>query len=103
MNKTINNNRLGRAEKRPAIRALTILQPYAHLIATGEKFVENRCWRIRNPPRYIVIHAGKGHRLLEYDDEGRYSEMVFGAFVAVAFLSAVIDVRDRDGFAIKRI
>lgn len=41
------------------IRALTIKQPWASLIAAGEKRVENRSWttRYRGP---VAIHAGKG-------------------------------------------
>lgn len=40
------------------MKALTICQPYAHLIVTGKKRVENRTWptRYRGP---LVIHAGK--------------------------------------------
>jgi len=40
------------------MRALTILQPYAWLIASGPKRVENRTWptRYRGP---LLIHAGK--------------------------------------------
>jgi hypothetical protein len=45
------------------IRALTISQPYATLIAIGEKFVENRTWECfhRGP---LLIHAGKGTQYL---------------------------------------
>lgn len=41
------------------MKALTISQPYASLIARGEKFVENRRWPTpyRGP---LAIHAGKG-------------------------------------------
>lgn len=40
------------------MKALTIIQPWASLIALGEKKIETRSWRInyRGP---ILIHAGK--------------------------------------------
>lgn len=46
---------------RRRIRALTVIQPWAHLIVHGPKRVENRDW----PPHgmaagdYLAIHAGK--------------------------------------------
>lgn len=53
------------------MKALTISQPFASLIADGHKWIENRCWetRYRGP---LAIHAGKGtqyldrHELMEY-------------------------------------
>jgi len=41
------------------MKALTISQPFASLIASGSKFVENRTWptSYRGP---LAIHAGKG-------------------------------------------
>lgn len=64
------------------MKAITILQPYAHLIASGEKRVENRTWptRYRGP---LLIHAGKGRSMLTDSDP---SGMVFGAVVATAQL-----------------
>lgn len=61
------------------MKALTICQPYAHLILTGEKPVENRRW----PTNYqgpLLIHAGKSRSWLGEDDEERYP-LVFGAIV----------------------
>jgi hypothetical protein len=74
-------------------KALTICQPYAHLIARGDKRVENREW----PTSYrgtLYIHAGKSREWLDLsDDETRdesydipLSSMAFGAVVAVATL-----------------
>ncbi len=62
------------------MKALTICQPYAHLILTGEKPVENRTWttRYRGP---LLIHAGKSRAWMDEDDERRYPGMVFGAIV----------------------
>ena len=62
------------------MKAITICQPYAHLISTGAKRVENRTW----PTRYrgqILIHAGKSQKMLHGDDS---TGMTFGAFVALA-------------------
>lgn len=65
------------------MKALTILQPYAHLIAVGEKPIENRHWptQYRGP---LLIHAGKGRSML---DEGDPADMAFGAVVAIAQLA----------------
>jgi len=41
------------------VRALTLTQPWATLIALGEKRVETRSWPI-NQPETIAIHAAKG-------------------------------------------
>lgn len=64
------------------MKALTICQPYAHLIAIGDKVIENRTW----PTRYrgwLAIHAGKSKDWLDPDNETN-PDLVFGAIVAVA-------------------
>ena len=45
------------------IKALTISQPYASLIARGEKWIENRHWPTNYRGR-LAIHAGKGTQYL---------------------------------------
>ena len=80
------------------MKAITIQQPYAHLIALPDdddraKRVENRTWSTdyRGP---LAIHAGKGKDYLEVADDGKHDEfyrlpiddMAFGAVVAVAQL-----------------
>lgn len=67
------------------MKALTICQPYAHLVAIGAKPIENREW----PTRYrglLAIHAGKSSAWLDEDSEAEHPGMVFGAVVAVATL-----------------
>ncbi|MFP4145888.1 MAG: ASCH domain-containing protein [Phycisphaeraceae bacterium] len=61
-------------------KALTICQPYAHLIMAGEKLVENRTWptRYRGP---LVIHAGKSRAWLDSWDQPVPEDMPFGAVV----------------------
>lgn len=73
------------------MKALTICQPYAHLIAHGEKRVENREWstRHRGP---LLIHAGKSLKWLR--GELPTQEMVFGALVAVATLADCLHIDD---------
>ena len=79
------------------MKALTICQPYAELIASGDKRVENRTWptRHRGP---LLIHAGKSREWLNLGPRGEIeqdpddqmdrnsglwlSDMVFGAVVA---------------------
>jgi hypothetical protein len=50
------------AQRRP-ILALTVHQPWAHLIAHGPKLVENRTWAPNpaelTPGDFLAIHAGK--------------------------------------------
>ncbi len=49
------------------MRALTILQPWAEMIARGVKRVENRTWRTKYRGE-IAIHAGKGMTGLDSED-----------------------------------
>lgn len=64
------------------MRALTISQPYASLIADGEKWVENRRWptNYRGP---LAIHAGKGTQYLDREELAEYPT---GCVVAVVDL-----------------
>jgi hypothetical protein len=75
------------------MRALTICQPYAHLIALGEKPIENRDWftSYRGP---LLVHAGLSFSWLEEGDRERYPDMAFGAVVAVAELVACLRLSD---------
>lgn len=84
-------------EDRP-LRALTICQPYAHLICIGEKRIENRRWRTtyRGP---LPIHAGKSMAWLKTYDMKSLAErdktpMAFGAVVAVAHLVACFRIEE---------
>ncbi len=80
------------------MKAITILQPYAHLIASGEKRVENRSW----PTKYrglIAIHAGQGRAYLDKGDLELYPDMSFGAVVATATLVDCVDYYDLLRFA----
>lgn len=62
------------------MKALTIHQPYAELIVSGEKLVENRTWytSFRGP---LLIHAGKSHEWLDGADPAKF---VMGALVGIA-------------------
>lgn len=72
--------------------ALTICQPYAQLIAIGEKPIENREWptRLRGE---IAIHAGKSKSWLGEGDLQRFPSMPFGAIVALAELYDCVRVQ----------
>lgn len=66
------------------MKALTISEPYASMIASGEKWVENRVWRA--PPSYrgeLAIHAGKGTQYLDRSELRGYPTQ---CIVAVADL-----------------
>lgn len=75
------------------MKALTVCQPYAHLIVRGDKLVENREWptRYRGP---LLIHAGKSRDWLVDGDLAHFREvgdpMVFGAIVGLADLIDVL-------------
>lgn len=64
------------------MKALTISQPFASFIASGEKWIENRTW----PTKYrgnLAIHAGKGK---QYRDSYDLSEYPTGCLIAIAKL-----------------
>jgi hypothetical protein len=71
------------------MKALTIGQPYASLIADGEKWVENRTWKTnyRGP---IAIHAGKGTQYLSHAKCAEQG-LPIGAIVATAELVACVE------------
>ena len=80
------------------MKALTICQPYASLIARGEKRVENRTWPTSYRGR-LYIHAGKSREWLssDVDEEGEnygipLAQMPFGAVVAVATLADCVHI-----------
>jgi len=68
--------------------ALTISQPFASLIASGEKWIENRTWYTpyRGP---LAIHAGKGTQYLTAKELRQYPS---GCIVAVARLVACVRI-----------
>ena len=70
------------------MKALTISQPFASMIASGDKFVENRTWETlyRGP---LAIHAGKGTQYLPKKELAEYPT---GCIVAVARLAACFRV-----------
>lgn len=72
------------------MKALTISQPFASMIADGEKFIENRTWY--TPYRgTLAIHAGKGLQYLDREELAKYPS---GAIVAVASLVACLRIDD---------
>jgi activating signal cointegrator 1 len=68
------------------MKALTISEPYASMIANLEKFVENRFWS--TPYRGLLAdHAGKGTQYLTKEELKKYPT---GCIVAVTTLSACV-------------
>lgn len=49
------------------MKALSIRQPWAWLVANGHKPIENRTWKTKFRGR-VLIHASKGMTNDEYDD-----------------------------------
>lgn len=70
------------------MKALTISQPYASLIADGEKPVENRRWYTpyRGP---LAIHAGKGTQYLARDELELYPT---GCVIATCHLISCVEL-----------
>jgi len=72
------------------VKALTISQPFASLIASGEKFVENRTWstNYRGP---LANHAGKGTQYLTRAELASYPN---GCLISVANLVACVSLEE---------
>lgn len=79
------------------LKAITICQPYAHLIVTGTKPVENRTWRTHYRGS-LAIHAGKSRAWLDHDAEAHAAQagrpLVFGAIVAICTLADCLRIED---------
>ena len=79
------------------MRALTVKQPWASLIAAGAKKIENRSWR---PPASLVgqriaIHAGAGwDRVGERHTDMRRDELPRGRVICTAVIDRVIETSD---------
>jgi activating signal cointegrator 1 len=71
--------------ERATMKAITVMQPYAHLICSGAKLVENRTWatNYRGP---LLIHAGKSEKWLS-TYEPLPENMDFGAIIGVCMLA----------------
>ncbi|WBF05198.1 ASCH_ASC-1 domain containing protein [Burkholderia phage CSP3] len=85
------------------MKALSIRQPWAWLVAAGHKDIENRTWRTsyRGP---LLIHASKGMTIAEYVDVRGFlrligrediemphpKELERGGIIGVADLMAVV-------------
>lgn len=76
------------------MKALTICQPYAELIARGVKPIENRTWYTpyRGP---LAIHAGKSREWMDPDDLEAYPDMAFGAVVAIVNVVGCFSMGDK--------
>lgn len=72
------------------MKALTISQPFASMIADGVKWIENRTWPTvyRGP---LAIHAGKG---LQYLDRHELAQLPSGCVIAIAKLVACVHISD---------
>ena len=79
------------------MKALTICQPYPHLIMLGEKPVENRTWATRYRGA-LAIHAGKNRQWLGEGDEAQAAAagkpLLFGAIVATCTLADCLHITE---------
>ncbi len=85
------------------MKALTVIQPWAWLIATGQKLVENRSWK---PPEHMIgqriaLHAGKKRNskvdiwLEDSLDILTPEELDIGAIVATVRIAGVITLEEQ--------
>jgi hypothetical protein len=86
------------------MKALSILQPYAWLIVTGKKDIENRTWwtSYRGP---VLIHAGKNYPKRDYaDDSDCYAdypesrEAMIGGIVGIATIAGCVKASESRWF-----
>lgn len=70
------------------MKALTISQPFASMIASGEKWIENRHWSTSYRGS-LAIHAGKG---TQYLDRHELKEFPTGVVIAIAKLVACYSI-----------
>lgn len=77
------------------MKALTICQPWAHLIVHGEKRIENRRWYTDHRGQ-LAIHTGKSKAWLGTagDDEPPRDKLVYGAVIGVAELVDCVRVEN---------
>ena len=50
------------------MKVLSVQQPWASIICTGVKHVENRSWKPKDIPGRILIHAGAKRVPKDFDD-----------------------------------
>jgi hypothetical protein len=89
------------------MKALSIRQPYAWLIANGHKDIENRSWATNFRGR-VLIHAGVNYPKRDYADDlesftrqyGAYPEReaMIGGIVGVATITGCVDKSDSGWF-----
>jgi len=84
------------------VKALSIRQPYAWLIAAGIKDIENRTWWTGYRGR-VLIHAGKAYPKREYaedfEDYENYPasrESMIGGIVGIATITGCVTTSDSD-------
>lgn len=84
-----------KARKEFPMKAITIKQPFAELIASGAKRVENRSWQTHHRG-VIAIHAGWGQDWMFKSAEFRLDadKLPCGAIIAVAELIDCVHIDD---------
>jgi hypothetical protein len=84
------------------MRALSVRQPWAYLIRTGDKRIENRSWPTKHRGD-LVIHAGLSrteYRQMSkegYDDLPELGDGDFGVLCAIVNVVDCVPVEDVEG------
>jgi len=87
------------------MKAITIINPYAHLVASGVKDIENRSWNAEKLiGQRIVIHAGKKKSSAHFARAEAIAgaplsrELDYGAAIGTAVVSGIVTSHDSPWF-----
>jgi hypothetical protein len=86
------------------MKALCIRQPFAWLVATGAKPIENRTWRTKHRGPLLILAATKMHAMPIAQIEERYgvsidrAALLFGGAIALVDLVDVVTRSDSTWF-----
>lgn len=75
-----------------ALKGITISEPWASKIASGEKWIENRTW-FTGYRGWLAIHAGRGQQYLTREQLQHYPA---GHIIAVARLTGCVTFTESD-------
>jgi len=100
------------------MKAITILQPWASLIACGAKKIETRSWATKYRGK-IAIHAGQGKQYMEFSKrepifsclwnkeqikmqlKERRDSLPYGAVIAIADLVDCVEINESHEYYLK--
>ena len=78
----------------PRIRVLAVRQPYAWLIVTGQKTVENRSWNTGYRGRLYIHASGQMHRTPAAELEGQFNIKIDRSALTLGAIIGHVDLVD---------